>query len=153
VTSIDSVLASGGRIEGRRRAAHRAYLASETELADEDAPARRRGPQSGEPQERDREREVDGDAGLAHGRGREVDGDLSAGLLEAAVLERRADSLAGLAHAGVRQSDERERRDPVGEVDFDIQDAGIDPERRGGVDTDQHGATRELRGDRPARGP
>ena len=63
------------------------------------------------------------------------------GKLEARVQDRRADAVARLAHRGVAEPDDRERRQARADVDLDPHLARIDPvdgERR---DAGEHAST------------
>ena len=64
---------------------------------------------------------------LRRNAGREVRGDPRWRELEARVEDRRADPLARLAHRGVAEADDRERRQPAADVDLDPDLARLDP--------------------------
>jgi hypothetical protein len=116
----------------------RSDLAVETELADEDpAPAVREG-ESRDLQEGDRDRKIERRADFPEPGGREVDGDDTGRQGEAAVPERGTDPLARFPDARVRKTDDRERRKARRDVDLHVENAGVDPDRRGGVDAGEH---------------
>ena len=64
------------------------------------------------------------------------------------LLQRRADAVPGFTDARVRQAHDVETRESFADVDLDLEDAGVDPEEGGGVDTGEHEAS-SVRGERP----
>ena len=99
-------------VAGRQGQAERApngpHLAAEPELADEDAPRAGFGPEALQAGEADGNGKIEGGARLTEvGRG-EIDRDRAVRQREAAVLERRAHALAGLANARVGQTHDGE---------------------------------------------
>ena len=107
--------ASGGARRQRHgeRAAHRAQLAGERELARELVAVERLQRElaaRGEDAERDRQVEA---AGVLRQVGRrEIDRDAPRGKLEMRVVERRAHAVARFAHLGIGQADDVERGSP-----------------------------------------
>ena len=123
-----------------------AQLAGERELA-EDRPrceARRRD-LAARREHGEGERGVEAGADLAQERRGEVGGDALVGELEPGVLDRGAHALARLAHGGVAEADDGERRQPGTDVDLDPHLARIDP-----VDGERGGAA-EHAGDATPR--
>ena len=123
------------RERDRQRATHRTKIALEAELAEkerarksvfDDLSAGRENPHG--------DREVERAAALGHISGREVDGDAAQRELIAGVAERGGDSLASLLDRAEREPDRGEVGKPVGDVHFDINGQGVDPENRGRAD-------------------
>jgi type I restriction enzyme R subunit len=71
----------------------------------------------------------------------QVDGDvLVGGKIEAAVLDGRLDALAALLDGGIGQAHRGEGADPaLGQIDFDLDDVGIDAEQSGALGLEEHG--------------
>ena len=133
------------------RAAYRAHLSVQPQLADEHAPHGVGRAHAAEPQEAHGDRQVQRGAALAKvGRG-EVDGHRPDRHREAAVLERRADALSRLAHGRVGEAHDREPGQAVAGVDLHVEDTGLQAERRGGVDSGEHADLLGAEG-RPDRG-
>ena len=110
-----------GALGDRQRAADRAHVAGQRELADDravgDAP--RRSSCSEATRMADRHRQVEPRADLAQVGGREVDGDALLRELVARVRDRRPHALARLADRLVRQPDDREGRQAAADVGLD----------------------------------
>jgi hypothetical protein len=101
------------------RAAHRAQLAGERELAGEFLPGERVGIELAAcGQDAERNRQVETAGVLRQLSGREVDRDAPRRELEVRVVERGAHAVARLPHFRIRQSDDVESRQPRSEVDF-----------------------------------
>ena len=93
-------------------------------------PKRLGGDLTGGAEDRRRDRQVESRARLAQIGRREVRGDPLQRELEARVDDCRPDALARLPHRGVRQSDERERRQAAMDVDLDVDGEGVDAVER-----------------------
>jgi hypothetical protein len=85
-----------------------------------------------------RDRQVERRALLAHVGRREIDGDAVRRELESGIANRAADPVAALADAGVGQADHREAGQSVGDVDFDVNRAGLDAVDGSGPDAREH---------------
>jgi hypothetical protein len=123
------------------RAPYRADLAAEAELPDEHARRLVRAAEAAQPQQADRDRQVERGAALPEVGGREVDGDRPLGHRESPVLQRGADAFAGFADARVGKTHDREAGQAEGRIDLDVEDARVEPERGGGVDAGEHEAS------------
>jgi hypothetical protein len=86
----------------------------------------------------ERDRQVEGAAGLADVRGRQIDGDPVRRKLEAGITDGTPHAIPALAHAGVRQADHREHRQAERNVDFDVHRARLDAEDRRAPQTGEH---------------
>ena len=89
--------------------------------------------------------QIIGGAFLAHVRRREVDRDVLPGELEIGIANRRPHPVAALPDTRIRQSDDREGRQPRGDVDLDADDPAVNPGERGaeqGGEHDPHGCKR-----------
>src|SRR5207247_936684 len=71
---------------------------------------------------------IKGRARLPHVGRREVDGDSMLGKRKSGIADRALDAISALANAGVGKAHHREGRQPKGDVDFDVDRAGIDAE-------------------------
>ena len=113
----------------------------EADLA-EDAPAREVGQRGlvvrGEDAERDRQ--VEGGPLFPDAGRSEVHRHATGRVLEAGVPERGADAVARLAHRPVGQADGGRVRQPGGDVDFDVDDQGVDAAERAGANASEHAA-------------
>ena len=105
---------------------------------DDDIRVGTRGQRAGGREDAERDGEVVRRALLAHVRRREVDGDVLPRKLEIRVPDRRPDPVAALAHAGVRQPDDREGRQPRRHVHLDAHDAAVDAGERGAEQRGEH---------------
>ena len=77
---------------------------------------------------------------------RQVDRDPSQWPRQAAGEDRCAHPIAGLAHGGVGQPDDREARQPIGDVDLDRNGAPDGAAQRGGGDRCEHAGERSHQG-------
>jgi hypothetical protein len=91
-------------------------------------------------QDAERDGHVESGAVLAQIRGRQVHGDATKGILEAAVLDGAADAHAALLHAGVGQSDDVTAGQAVGHVDLDVNRRGLDTDHGRGKHMREHEA-------------
>jgi putative endonuclease len=133
---------AGGALGHRQGAGHGADRAVQRQLARERHVGERCRPQllcCGEDGGGDRE--VEPGTRLAQVCGGQVGGDPLLRELEARVRERRAHPLARLADRGVRQADERERRQALADVDLDPDLARLDPEQGEGAGDGEHPPT------------
>ena len=89
-------------------------------------------------QHAERDRQVERGAGLPHVGGRQVHGHPLQRELEAAVPDGRPHAVAALAHAGIRQPDHRELRQPERHVHLDHDRDGLDPDDGGGAEAGEH---------------
>ncbi len=87
------------------------------------------------------DREVEPGPLLPQLRGRQVDGDASAGELELRRQDSAADSLARLLAGTVGEPHDREGRDTVLDVRFDLDPAGLEPDERMGEGACEHAST------------
>ena len=71
--------------------------------------------------------------------------------VESGVLDRRADSLSGLADGRIRQADDRERGQPTADVDLDVHGLRGDTHQGEGPGEGEHAATVRPPGAREAR--
>ncbi len=81
-------------------------------------------------QHRQRDRQVEARAFLAHVRGREVDRDAPQGPFELGARDPAADPLLRLLAGAVGQSDDRERRDAPLEMGLDLDRPGLEADQR-----------------------
>ena len=110
----------------RQRAAYRAQFAGQRQLAGKFEGAELVAgnlPRGGQNAEGDRQ--VETAAFLGQIRRGEVDGDAPLGKFELAGLQRGAHPVAGFAHFHIRQPDQREGGQPVGEVHLDAHLGGL----------------------------
>jgi len=131
-----------GRLGGqghRQRAPDRPDLAVQAELA-EHHPALQRfdGELPRRAEDAQRDRQVERRAFLAYVGRREVHGDAGERERVPGVLDRRVDALAALLHGPVRQPHGGEAGQAAGDIGFDIDQLGVDPEHRGGRDAGEH---------------
>ena len=127
-----------GRQGEAERSAHGTHLAAEAELADENARRRVLGAHAAEPEESERDGEVERRAALTKVGGSEIDGHGAVRQRKAAVLQGRANALARLPNARVGEPDDREAGKPVGSVDLDVENAGLETQGGGRVDPGEH---------------
>ena len=127
------------RLGHRQQAGNTANRAVERELAREGVAAQEVGGQlpRGD-QQRDGDRQVEARPHLAQVGGRQVGRDPPERKLEARVDQRRPHPLARLAHRGVGQADDRERRQSAVDVELDLNAPGIDAEKREGPGDGEH---------------
>ena len=129
----------------RERAAHRADLAGQRQLADHRAAV------DGVvvdlaagDEQRDRQRQVEARADLAQVGRREVHGDAPQRELEARVHQRRPHALTRLADRLVGEPDDRERRQALADVRLDPHAAAGHAVHGEGGDPGDHGSERAL---------
>jgi hypothetical protein len=108
--------------------------------APDERPAARRADLLRAEENADRDRQVERRTLLRQIRGCEVDGDPSRRIFEAGVADRAADSLARLLQGGIGQADDGEAGQPGRHVDFDADDAPLEPGDGGGEDRGEHAA-------------
>ena len=92
-------------------------------------------------QHRAGEREIEAGADLGDVAGGEVGGDPPVGELIPGVEDRRAHAIARLAHRGVGETDDRERRQPGADVDLHGHRARLQPLDRKSERSRQHVAS------------
>jgi hypothetical protein len=135
----------------RKRAAHRAQGPVEPELSDSnDVRDRLRAKLTRRDEERERHGQVERRAFLAHVCRRKVDGNAPRRKHEPRVGQRRGNTLAALLHRAGGEPDDRELREPLGDVDLDGDIVGIDAEDRGGSHGGEHGGKKARRRRSPA---
>ena len=125
----------------RKRSARGVHRSVERQLAEQheihDVPAlhdtRRR-------EDAERDRQIEGCAGLSHVGRRQIDRDAVGRKLEAGVADREPHALAALAHARIRQTDHREGRNAERYVDLDVDRTGIHAEDRCRPEAREHRA-------------
>ena len=143
---LDAVSATGER--GGEHPAHRPELAIERELADHrDALERRPGNGADGGEQSEGDGQIEGGALLADVGGGEVDGDAVVREVEAAVLDGGANAVATLADGGIGQPDGGERGEAGGDVDLDVDEAGLNTVQGRGEDAGEHGVMSRHRGD------
>ena len=98
------------------------------------------------------DREIEAGAGLPHVRGREVHGQPLLREIQPGVQQRRSDTLTRLADRAIRQSDQRERGQPLPDVDLDRDLLGADALERKGGHCCEHPAIVRPRDARVGRG-
>ena len=104
--------------------------------------------------QRERDRELEARAGLAHVAGREVDRDALEREVHARRQQRGAHPFARLAAGGVGQSDDVVAGQPVADVDLDPDGLTVDAEQRRAGDRGEHdGPPEPMRTERRAGGP
>jgi hypothetical protein len=114
----------------RRAASARARVATERELG-EDRDARKAlvVELSAGGEHATGEREIEPGAALLQVRRSQARGDATAGETVAGVQDRRADAFASAAHPGLSEPHDREAREPLAQIDLDL-----DVARRNAVD-------------------
>ncbi len=110
----------------------------------------RRATVPGRGQHAERDWQIERRAGLADVGRRQVDGYAVRRKLEAGVADRAAHAVAALAHARVGQADHLKRRQAERDVDFDLHQAGLDPEDGGGPDAGEHRLLSQMQGEAAA---
>ena len=111
----------------RQRASNASQSAGQRELAGElDVRERRRRQLRGRREDAERDRQIKASRFLAQVRRREIDRDLSRRKLELRIRERGTHAVARLLHLGVRQADEVEGRQAVGQMDLDRDERSVD---------------------------
>jgi hypothetical protein len=133
-------------LRDRERAPATAQPAAERELTeDDDLGERVLRDLAARREHGERDRQVEARAALAQVGGREVGDDAPHRELEAAVEQRGADTLAGLADGGVAEPDDAEGRQPLAHVDLDGHGTGVEAVDGEGVDTGEHEGDRRRR--------
>ena len=120
---------SSRRATARRAARDRRCAAARQTLRGEDA---------------ERDRKIEGRAGLADVGRREVDGDAMGRKLEAGIADCAAYAVAAFADAGVGQADHREHRHAERHVHLDVHGEGVDAEDRRRPKARQHAGNRSA---------
>ena len=143
-----AVSRAAGTERGGQRAAHRAQLAAQRQLADQGAVLELLGRnlRAGR-QQPNRDGQVEARARLAHVRGRKVHGQPLLREVERRVEQRGPHALARLADRTVRQAHEREGGQTPPHVHLDRDLLGMDSVEREGGDRGEH------RGEAPATRP
>jgi hypothetical protein len=77
-----------------------------------------------------REWQIEGRAFLARVGGREVDGHLASGEIEAGIFERGLDAIERLFDRALGQADQTMRRHPGADVDFDFDRERVNANQR-----------------------
>ena len=131
------------RERGRHRQdpGHRPNLSAERQLADQRDPTGRRPNLLRPEQDPHRDREVERRAGLALLGRREVDRDPARRMDEPRVPDRASDPLARLLERGVREPDDREPRQPSGDVHLDADDPAVEADDGCGQEGREHSRT------------
>jgi hypothetical protein len=141
--------ASGrARREGHReRPAHGAQLASERKLAGEFLPLERgQGELAARREDAHRDRQVEAAGVLRQLGGREIHRDAARRKFEVRMVERCAHAVARLAHLGVGQANDMERRQPRAEVHLHGHLGRVDAGKRAARHrSNRHEATQRLR--------
>src|SRR5262249_45510092 len=88
----------------------------------------------------ERDRQIEGCAGLAHVGRRQIDGDLVGRELESRIADRALHAVAALADARVGKADHRGRRQAERDVYFDVDGGGLDTEEGRRTKTREHAA-------------
>ena len=109
----------------RHRAPHRTERAIERELAEAER-LHVDGELAARAQDPERDRQVEACAFLAPLGRREVHGHAAERELVARIADRRAHALTRLLHRGVGKADDDERGQPVGDVDLDRDERGLE---------------------------
>ena len=86
----------------------------------------------------ERDRQIERSASLAHVGRRQVDRDAVRGKLEAGIADGAPDPVAALPDARIGQTDHRERRKTVPDIDFDVNGARVDAEHGRAPQARQH---------------
>ena len=148
-----AVARAPGAQRGVQRAPDRPQLSAQRELAGQRVAMEVLGRHlSARREQAHGDREVEARARLPHVRGREVDGQPLLREIQPGVQQRRSDALTRLADRAVRQSDERERREPLAHVDLDGDLLGADAFERKGGHCCEHPAIVRPRDARVGRG-
>ena len=130
----------------RQRPRNRSQRPVEAQLPDQhEVVEPTRGPRELRADRGDRDGEVVRCALLAQIRGREVDRDARRRQIVAAVRERAAHAHPALAHRGLRQPDDVERRQAARDVHLDVDGPGLDTEQRRAASTRDHTVTESRR--------
>jgi hypothetical protein len=117
-------------------------VSGETELAGElETVEGVAGKLSGRDEDAERDRQVEAARVLGQVGGREVDRDMPRREFEARVLDRGANAVARFLHFGFGKADDREARQPVGEMHFDGHRRRRHPRQRAAV---KHGERHAL---------
>ncbi|HSW43446.1 MAG TPA: hypothetical protein VLM76_13130 [Patescibacteria group bacterium] len=130
--------ATGERRDHRQDARYRAHLPAQPELTEE----RPRPPGLhllGADEDRHRDAEIQGRAGLRDVRRGEVHRDAARGMDKPAVAQGATNALAGLAQGGVGKADDREAGQSRGHVGLHPDGAAVDAVEGGGEDACEHG--------------
>jgi hypothetical protein len=85
------------------------------------------------------DRQVIGGPFFAYISRREIDRDTPDGKVQARILDGGFDALAALFHRRVWQPDDGKAGESRGDIGFDLDDIGIDPQHGAGEDLGQHG--------------
>jgi hypothetical protein len=89
-------------------------------------------------QNTERDRQVEGGAGLPHIGGGEIHGDAMGRELEAGIADSRSDAVAAFADAGIGKADHREAGESERDVDLNLNEARLDAEDGGRADAGKH---------------
>ncbi len=132
-----------GPLGSDKRSRHRSEPTVERKLADGGMALERFWRQLvGGCEHRERDRQVEARPFLAQRRRREIDGDAPLGRpFELGRRDPTTDPLLRLLARAVRETDDRERRQPLLEVRLDLDAAGVDADKRVGDRACEHALT------------
>ena len=135
------------RERDRQRTAHRPEVAFESQLAEKERRGKAIvGDLAARGEDADRDREIECAATLLHVGRREIDRDASQRQLEPGVAERGGDALAPFLDGAKWQADRGEGRQPVGDVDLDVDSKRFHAQYGGGSNASEQ---RHLEGSSP----
>ena len=121
-------------------------LAVQSQLADEETTRGGTRRQAADLEDRHGDGQVERGSDLLESRRRQIDRDGAAGERKPGVPERRADAFAGFADARVREPHDVETGESPRDIDLHVQNAGVDPQEGGGMNTRKH-ETSSARGE------